>query len=563
MANVAFAQPPFNAGDWISYRDTRWARALDAGPQDLFVATSGGILRYREMRQTWDEPTVVGYSISAAVPVTDPVLIFYDERGNNLWVATRTAWLQYDVGAERWRKVQDQVWDENDRVVNIGANANDLFVEVIPAELYGALFPPGSPLPDPSWQAYVRRYKAARTYGFLTPDLSGTLPPDIRWRGLRSKVPLRNQDLFGATGLAPAGFPVVFLPNGWIWQSDGVLTDPYIRANPVTDWLVDRFGNLWVTFWGAGLLKADLRAGRAQLLQFGPAGNNIRALWIGKDDLWMGGYNTGERQGVSVASYDLKTWQFHERRDDAVLRSTDVADIAEWDGSVWLATDQGLLEYHEKGGRWKHYDVGNNLQDDDVRALAVSDTCLWIGTVRGLCLMTRGREVWRAASPGIELAGVTDLALCGDMVYVATPQGLFKGSGKTKDFVYVDLQPPLLNAAVHELAIENSTIWLCTSDGVEAYNQADGTAKSWLASTWMNGAEPSSICATDSYVWIGTTESGFYRFLRGKPEWISYTTADGLLDNRVQVIRRDGDDLFIGTATGLTRFFWNRPGTTK
>jgi hypothetical protein len=46
-------------------------------------------------------------------------------------------------------------------------------------------------------------------------------------------------------------------------------------------------------------------------------------------------------------------------------------------------------------------------------------------------------------------------------------------------------------------------------------------------------------------------------------EWISYTTADGLLDNRVQVIRRDGDDLLIGTASGLTRFYWNRPGRLR
>jgi len=31
----------------------------------------------------------------------------------------------------------------------------------------------------------------------------------------------------------------------------------------------------------------------------------------------------------------------------------------------------------------------------------------------------------------------------------------------------------------------------------------------------------------------------------------------------VQIIRPDGDDLLIGTANGLTRFYWNRPGRLR
>lgn len=79
----------------------------------------------------------------------------------------------------------------------------------------------------------------------------------------------------------------------------------------------------------------------------------------------------------------------------------------------------------------------------------------------------------------------------------------------------------------------------------------------------LSGAEPSCILATPKFIWVGTTASGFWRHNRTTGEWIQYTTADGLLDNHVQVIRRDGDDLLIGTPSGLTRFYWNRPGRAR
>jgi ligand-binding sensor domain-containing protein len=177
--------------------------------------------------------------------------------------------------------------------------------------------------------------------------------------------------------------------------------------------------------------------------------------------------------------------------------------------------------------------------------------------------MTRGKEIWRVASAGIDLAGITDLALCFDTLYVATPQGLFEGSVKNQNFIYTDLDPKLINAPVKELSVRGSEVWLITDDGVEVYDQMTGKSNAWRAGTWMNGEEPSCICASGKFVWIGTRDHGFYRFNPARAEWIQYTTHDGLLNNHVQVIRRDEDDLLIGTATGLTRFYWNRAGATK
>lgn len=564
LAAAATAQAPYNVGDWTSYRDFRFARALDAGSQDLFVATSGGVLQYDLLRRKWNDPIVVGYGLSAAVELDDPILLLFDEQTGYLWLATRSQMLLYDVNTEQWRRVERNLWGAGDRVVNIGVGGSNVYIETAPAAMYGTFFPPGSPLPRDGWWQHVTRYKGSRTFGGFQLDLDPRENESIRWRGLRSKLPLTAEELHGAIPAPPVGFPSLRMPRGWIWHFDGTLLDDYQRALPVTDWIVDRFANLWVTFWGAGALTGDLRTGQTAFYSAGPAGNDVRALQVSRDELWLGGFNTGERRGISRATPDLRAWQFHEIRDDSRIRSTDVNDFAHCGSLQYIATEDGLLAYDQARERWTRYGVQENLFSDRVRALAATDSELWIGTVRGLNVMTLpGREIWRIENSGIELAGVTDLAICGDTLYVGTAQGLFKGSLPSRTLHFAALDQGLLHAAIGEISVNGSQVWLVTPDGVMVYDQFSGESKSWRAQLWLGGAELTSILATDPYVWVGTTAQGFYRYRQATGEWISYTSADGLPDNRVQVIRRDGDDLLIGTPSGLTRFFWNRPGRVR
>jgi len=564
FAVSSFAQLPYEVGDWTSYRDFRYARALDAGAHELFVATSGGLLEYRLLYHTWSDPIVVGYGLSAAVELDDPILLLFDEQTGYVWLATRRQLLTYDVNAERWRRVHENLWPAGQRVVNLGVGGTNVYLETVPEAFYASFFDLGSPLPNDKWWGLVTRYKGSRNFGGLTLDIDPQEDRDIRWRGLRSRRPLTSEELLGEIGAPPANFPSLLIPGGWVWQADGTLLDPYLRTTSVTDWLVDGYGTLWLTFWGAGVLEADLRTRFTKFYGAGPAGNDVRALWVGREDVWLGGFNSGDRKGITHADAGLKSWRFYERRDNSRLRSTDVFDIAFWNGAAWFATDEGLLALENKGEEWKLFTVSQSLQSDQIRALAAADSELWIGNSRGLSVMTLpGREIWRADNGGIELGGVTDLTLCADTLYVGTAAGLFKGSVRQRRFAFTPLDPGLLNAPVVEISAAGSRLWLATAEGVQVYDQASGQSKSWYANVHLNNSEPTCICATDSLVWVGTRLNGFYRYRVATGEWISYTTADGLLDNRVQVIRRDGDDLLIGTASGLTRFYWNRPGRLR
>jgi ligand-binding sensor domain-containing protein len=556
----AFAQISYDAGDWTSYRDFRYAHAVEATTHELFVATSGGILEYQLLRSNWIDPMVVGYGLSEPITLDDPLEMLYDDQTGFLWVATRTQLLQYDINADRWRRVEKDLWAPGSRVVNIGVGGNDVFVETMPAVNYASIFMIGSPLPREDWRNYVTRYKGARNFGAFMIDTGQNQPAEIRWRGLRSRLPLSKEDLYGGLGLPPANFPSVLLTPGTLWNADGTLLDPYLRSIPITDWITDRYGNLWVTFWGAGLLKVDLRMAQTEFYAAGPAGNDVRAIQIGSDHIWMGGFNHGDRQGFSRASLNLKKWSSYEARDNREIRSTETYDVTEWNGLPWFATDEGLLSYQEKDNAWHRYGVRENLQSDHVRALAVQDSELWIGTDDGLAVMSLPTyDIIRIPNAGLEMGGVTDIALCGDTLYVGTAHGLYSGSSKTHHFRFAGLDPNILNFSVAEISVFNKEIWIATSGGVEFYNSANGQTKGFLAVEWLHGAAPSCIYAGDKFVWVGTQENGFYRYERSKNEWIQYTTADGLVDNHVNTIRPMGDDLLIGTANGLTRFYWNRP----
>ncbi len=564
FATACFSQPAYDVGDWTSYQDFRYARSLDEGTNVLFVATSGGILEYHVLEQKWYDPWVVGYGLSEAVTLDDPILLFFDDAKGYLWVATRTQLLLYDTALERWRVVEKALWGELDRVVNIGVGGNSIYVETIPQQVFVNIFPPGWPIPDPAWENYVTRYKGSRTFGSFMLDPEPEVPDGVRWRGLRSKVALTRDEIFGLLGFPPANFPSMLLPSGYVFHPDGTILDPALRSAPITDWITDRYGNFFTAHWGTGIMNGDLRTTRASLYMAGPAGNDIRALLVGESDYWMGGLGNGERKGITRAAHDFFSWNSFEVRDDRAIRSTNALDFATWNGGIWIATDEGLLSYNKREQSWRRYGVNDNLFSDQVQALAATDSELWIGTSRGLAVMTSpGREIWRVTNPGIELNGVTKLAVVGDTLYVATPSGLFKGHVRDRAFSYMPLDPGLLNAPVLDLSVSGTEVWLVTTEGVMRYDPLQGQSESWYAVDWLARSEPSCIHAMPQYVWVGTRDNGFFRYRRDTKEWIQYTTRDGLVDDRVQVMRSDGDDLLIGTANGLTRFVWNRPGRTR
>lgn len=562
--NSVSAQNIFDFGDWVSYRDTRSVRSIDGGGQEIFFATSGGILSYQLLRNFWYEPMAVGYGMTEAVDLGDPVLLYLDTETGLLWVANRTELLQFNLRQERWKRVEQYLWPQSERLVNFGAGGDHVYLETIPEYDYERWVEDYKPLPYPAWEKKVTRYVGDRDYGSFFKDINPVDTVNVRWRGLRSLQALVTAQL-GHIAIAhpPAGFPAVELPHGWIWQFDGNLIDPRLRTFPIMDWYLDGYSRFWTAQWGAGIMKVNLLDTRGELIMQGPAGNDIRTILVTADAIWMGGANNGEALGFSRADRSYKSWSYIENRDSQRIRTTELNEIAEWQGLLWFATADGLLSYDKKN-KWGLYAVQDNLYHNHVTALEPVGDELYIGTEDGLCVMNKEIfQIDRIPQDGLETFGVTDIVACGDSIYVGSPVGLFVAAQGSRSFVFGSIDQSLTVGEVSDISAYENEHWLVTAHGVMKYDHLRRKSVSWLADVWMKGAEPVCVHAMEDYVWVGTKDDGFYRYKKGSNEWLNYNTTDGLLSNHVQTIEHDGDDLLVGTEKGLTRFYWNRPNRNK
>jgi ligand-binding sensor domain-containing protein len=564
LGHAAIAQLPYREGDWTSYLDSRQVAALDCGRRYLFAASKGGVLFYDLIRKRWDDPQVIGYSVSEAIPIEDAVQLIFDEDTNYLWVCTAQEVLRWDVLGNRWRRDARDLWFSGERVVNMGIGKDSVYIEVIPGTIYSQLFTLGSPLPADGWQPYVRRFGGDRNFGGFRLDFSEPNPYEqIRWRGLRSKVPLTNDQLYGQIGIGPANFPDLNLTDGSLFLASGEVQDRFLRNFLLTDWMVDAWGTFWFSTWGAGIGNADLRSHFTEMYTLGPAGNRIEALIVDDNNVWMGGDNQVPLAGITRCTRDFRKWGFFEPRADAQILSTVVHDFEETAGTVWVASEEGLLAFNKKKSSWLRLGINDGLWNDRIRALAANDSQLWVGTDRGLNLITLpGMTVWRQSQMNLRDLGILKLRLDGDTLYIGTPNGLFRGSIVNRVFDYSRLDPGLLEVPIRDISVTGDEVWLATRQGIQVYNSTSGITRSWDATVYLGGEQPTCLLATAPAVWVGTG-NGFWRWWRERNEWVSYTVNDGLVNDEVEIIRRDGDYLLIGTARGLTRFFWNDPRRAK
>lgn len=532
---------------------------------EVFVATAGGVLVYDISRSRWEDPAVMGYGAFESVPIDDALLVLYDERTSYLWVTTRDRLLRWNRGLDRWEIVREHVWPVGERPVNIGVSEQSLHVETIPEQVFGELHVPGTPIPDPVWLRYVRRYSGDRSSGNLFSDFGASFGDTlrIRWRGLRSKVPIKDSELVsGVLGQLPAGLPMILPPRPYIWYPDGTLADEKNRTYPITDWLIDSWDVFWSTHWGAGIMRTELRGLRSELTLGGPAGNDIRALLPLDRELWLGGYNDGDFMGISVVENFGEQWRTIEKRHHSQIRSTMVEDMVFLNDRVWIATHDGLLSYAVKKRNWKRYDVQDNLQSQHVTALAVAGDNLWIGSDDGLAVMnTKSNTIVRIPNSAFELSKVNEMLITDGIVWVGTDIGLYKVDEQSHESAAVMLEGGVVTGPITELSSFGSDLWIAATNCV-ARLSADGETKTWQAATWLKMTTPLCIMASDPYVWVGT-DGGLFRFEPEREAWEHYTRRDGLVDDRVQVLRVDRGDLWIGTAGGLSRYYYSRPGKPR
>ncbi|MBS1795804.1 MAG: hypothetical protein JSS81_18260 [Acidobacteria bacterium] len=208
---------------------------------------------------------------------------------------------------------------------------------------------------------------------------------------------------------------------------------------------------------------------------------------------------------VSFSRVDLTP---HLDKNLRILQnSQNVSDLVSFQNSVFAASDGGLVELSENGDLKRFYTVLDGLPESDLTALAVFQSRLFIGTRSKGLVDYDGRGFSAFRLENHETQTVTALFVDREKLLIGTAAGgLLEYDGRR-----------LLEIKAGDERIES----------------------------------PISIFADGQNLYIGTFASGLY--VRQNQIWRHFTTAGGLLSNRVVGVGILGDTVFAASDMGVSR----------
>ncbi len=561
------AQPIFEEGDWISYRDYRWIYSSCVGPRKVYLGTTKGVVTYHRFSNKYSDywARTTGYHQSE--PLDSVRAIAYDPKTQSLWCGTEAGLYQREEPQDRWRLHMLPGIPSGYKVLSIGVGNNYIWVEAGPANLWWNPFAGFTEFFLYSGSLFSGGFTRFRTGHFIPPASNGLLPgmsnveTQVTWYGRLGKQPLNSDDMSGLLGVGRFNIPVLFsdepgirFQEGDAWRP-GYFEDAEFRQYAVTDWKVDDRGILWLGTWGLGLGKADLRTQHVGLKPAGLFGEDVRALAFHNKDIWIAGVNNLPHQGITRWQGGRR-WEGYESLYIRGLESTLVHDLAIGNGAMWAATSEGLVRYDLRKKYWQNLGVFKGMWSDRVLTVTTFTGDVYAGTDRGVNRIS-GDVVFREEG-WFRNYGVHRFAVDGDTIWAACDDGIYrKVNGKSWKF----LDDPMgtIGPETVDIALTPRIVWFARRDGIEGYRRDGGPGKSLLATHYFDGQRPNCIAADLQNLWVGT-DKGLYQFNLEKGIVLHrYQPQDGLLSGKVQTLTLDGDFLWIGTPKGLCRFFWNDP----
>jgi len=199
-----------------------------------------------------------------------------------------------------------------------------------------------------------------------------------------------------------------------------------------------------------------------------------------------------------ISSKAIEIWQNHQA----------TRAIARFNDSYFLASDGGLIELDQTGKLVRHYTVLDGLPESDLLSLAVFNSKLFIGT------RTEGLVEFNGSQfRGLSWTDRTSQSI----------DALFADEGR--------------------LLIGTRAGGLMAFNGREFKELTAGTEHQRLL-------EINHLSKDGSRLFIGTFADGLWIEEGGR--WAHFTTADGLLSNRITGVAVAGQNLFVATDFGLS-----------
>ena len=366
--------------------------------------------------------------------------------------------------------------------------------------------------------------------------------------------------------------------------------DSHVSTNKVTKLFCDeQNGRLVIVYRGVGILDINNGSFKQYLEDDGLAWNSPDSITTTGSDIWAGGY-----KGISVISAS-GIQAFNE--ESGMLDDTANALETTSDGTVWVATDGGLVHFVNGSQTAYTSDTVDGIPGSLEAVTASSDSTLWISSSSSrICQFDPAQEACIYTYEGSTDYFLNDMIAgnSGDVYYSTYGGGIWAYNGNEWRNLFIEEDQLVGNFVDGFVEDQNGMMWVATDKGVQRFDPnnmeaawetfkagedgpstnwsqgifVDPTGKIWFAndskyastydgSSWSHfGTDdgiPGSVNAiavdANNVPYIGTSEGLF--IMDGSQKII--TDADGLPGKVVRSLLADGNIIWIGTTDGLAR----------
>lgn len=300
---------------------------------------------------------------------------------------------------------------------------------------------------------------------------------------------------------------------------------------------------------GLGLVRVDRLTGEWDVLTYGLIAPGVGAIAPAPGGVWAAANSRpGERHGLTFVADDLSATRDAEGGGAALgFRFQSARRLLTIGRDLWLATELGVLRIDPATWRFRLFDV------PDATSLARAPDGVWVGTTRGLSLITADERVMAMEPRGIR---VTSLLAVRETLWVGTDAGLgwlIPGAPQ------VALPPslaarPSLRVFVRALARLQDTI-VMASDRELVWRANAGDAGDWASLPLPHslGVPLALAPAPEGGLWIGGSQGLGLAQLAPAP-LVSVLPVPTAVPAAVRDLAVDGDYLWAATDSGLVRF---------
>ncbi|MCK4595428.1 hypothetical protein KAT73_01495 [candidate division WOR-3 bacterium] len=272
-------------------------------------------------------------------------------------------------------------------------------------------------------------------------------------------------------------------PQDFTQLSPYFVQDKKLRIYHMTCVILDE-RLLWVGTEGLGLYKYDIYTFQIEHINFGVPPGKIMAIHIHDDNIWIGGDNNA----LTLWERKNNRWQYFDLSEYG-LYTTKVSEIDSDETSIWFATSEGLIRFHDN--KFNTFTVFDGLPSNNITAIEADSNNLWVGTDWGLARIINGKVI---SLKEFGQVIINDLKLVRDSLLIATPYGVYIKHGKE------------LYAFPDSTGILSTGVSVIDDNGLLVTKMGILTKNGRLLTYPTDLPDPNvyTIESTENEVWIGT-----------------------------------------------------------